>query len=222
MSRVQPIRKKQRISAEPIGPLDVHAVLRDRRTAWRVPELAVLLSVGRRTIYDAVDSGQLAAMRIGTAVRIRPSDAAVWVETRTTGAVWKPEYEAAVCVEDTGTARQNELRQVRGLQVEAARVRIVYASQIPSVLHHHVAPQRNRPSDRPGLCRSQGHRVDDEVSAARKSQGSARQIERCCLVSGTRVKIGRERTRPIVLHATDFEFFIEAARSISGLSELTG
>jgi hypothetical protein len=36
------------------------------------------------------------------------------------------------------------------------------------------------------------------------------------------VKIGRERTRPIVLHATDFEFFIEAARSISGLSELTG
>ena len=134
----------------------------------------------------------------------------------------QPEYEAAVCVEDTGTARQNELRQVRGLQVEAARVRIVYASQIPSVLHHHVAPQRNRPSDRPGLCRSQGHRVDDEVSAARKRQGSARQIERCCLVSGTRVKIGRERTRPIVLHATDFEFFIEAARSISGLSELTG
>jgi excisionase family DNA binding protein len=52
------------------GPLDIHAVLRDRLTAWRIPELAGLLSLGRRTLYDAVSSGRLPAIRFGTAVRI--------------------------------------------------------------------------------------------------------------------------------------------------------
>jgi excisionase family DNA binding protein len=67
------------------GPLDIHAVLRSRQKAWKVKELTDLLSLGRRTIYDAVDNGQLCAMKLGTAVRISPSDAVAWVEARTTG-----------------------------------------------------------------------------------------------------------------------------------------
>jgi excisionase family DNA binding protein len=63
--------------------LDVHAVLRQRRTAWRVPELARLLSLGPRTVYDAIDSGQLPAIKIGTALRISPADAVKWVEAGT-------------------------------------------------------------------------------------------------------------------------------------------
>ena len=85
MSAAQPIRKSQAGLAEADGPLDVHAVLRGRRTAWRVPELARLLSLGRRTLYDLVESGQLPAIRIGTAVRISPADAAAWLAARTTG-----------------------------------------------------------------------------------------------------------------------------------------
>jgi len=73
------------------GPLDILAALRERRTAWRVPELARLLSLGPRTIYDAIASGQLPAMRIGTALRINPTDALAWVEARTTGTERKAE-----------------------------------------------------------------------------------------------------------------------------------
>ena len=66
-------------------PLDIMSVLRARRTAWRVSELTALLSLGRRTIYDAVESGQLSALKLGTAIRLSPSDVVVWVEARTTG-----------------------------------------------------------------------------------------------------------------------------------------
>jgi len=85
MSAAKPIRKKLPAPANSGGPLDVHAVLRARRTAWRVPELARLLSLGRRTLYDLVDTGQLSAIRIGTAVRISPADAAAYIAAQTTG-----------------------------------------------------------------------------------------------------------------------------------------
>jgi len=61
------------------------SVLRARQTAWKAPELTALLSLGRRTIYDAVQDGQLSAMKLGTAIRLSPSDVVVWVEARTTG-----------------------------------------------------------------------------------------------------------------------------------------
>jgi excisionase family DNA binding protein len=60
-------------------------MLRERKTAWRVPELTGLLSLGKHTLYDAIESGQLTATRIGTALRISPSDALAWYEARTTG-----------------------------------------------------------------------------------------------------------------------------------------
>jgi hypothetical protein len=63
--------------------LDLHAVLRNRKTAWRIPELARLLSLGPRTVDDGVDSGQVPAIKIGTALRISPVDAVAWVEAGT-------------------------------------------------------------------------------------------------------------------------------------------
>jgi excisionase family DNA binding protein len=66
-------------------PLDVMRVLRARKAAWRIPELAELLNLGRRTLYDEVESGRLPAMRFGAAIRINPLDAVIWVEARTTG-----------------------------------------------------------------------------------------------------------------------------------------
>ena len=68
-----------------VRPLDIHAVLRARQTAWTAPELTTLLSLGRRTIYDAVQDGQLCALKLGTAIRLSPSDVVVWAEARTTG-----------------------------------------------------------------------------------------------------------------------------------------
>jgi excisionase family DNA binding protein len=67
------------------GPLDILAVLRSRKSAWRIPELTDLLWLGRRTLYDVVDAGDLPAIKINTGIRISPSDALAWVEARTTG-----------------------------------------------------------------------------------------------------------------------------------------
>ena len=67
------------------GAIDVHKVLQMRRTAWKVPEYAELLAAAPRTIYDAIACGGLRAFRVGTAVRISPTDALAWVEAGTTG-----------------------------------------------------------------------------------------------------------------------------------------
>ena len=66
-------------------PVDIFAALRARRTAWTVPELAVLLSLSRRTVYQDARTGLLPAIRIGTALRINRADALAWVEAGTTG-----------------------------------------------------------------------------------------------------------------------------------------
>jgi excisionase family DNA binding protein len=68
----------------PAGPLDIRAVLHERQTAWRVPELTRLLSLGDHTLYDAIASGQLPASRVGTTIRISPIDALTYFEARTT------------------------------------------------------------------------------------------------------------------------------------------
>jgi excisionase family DNA binding protein len=75
------------------GPLDIRAALMERKTAWRVPELTRLLSLGKHTLYDAIESGHLPATRIGTALRINPSDALTWYEAGTTGIRERPAPE---------------------------------------------------------------------------------------------------------------------------------
>lgn len=75
-SRSRPVSK---------APVDIFENLRTRTTAWKITELAVLLNLGRRTLYDAIESGQLPAMRLGGSVRINPFDVVAWVDARTTG-----------------------------------------------------------------------------------------------------------------------------------------
>jgi excisionase family DNA binding protein len=65
--------------------VNIHTTLLIRKTAWKIPELAELLNLGRRTVYEAVESGSLPAFKIGTAVRVNPIDALEWFEARTTG-----------------------------------------------------------------------------------------------------------------------------------------
>jgi len=67
---------------------------------------------------------------------------------------------------------------VRGVQVKAARMRIVHLAQIPQILHHHPASKWNRFEDRSGVRRAQGHCLDYEVSEASKREGGAGKVER--------------------------------------------
>jgi len=70
-------------------PLDILEVLRARKKAWKIPELTELLNLGKRTLYDEVEAGRLPALRIGTAIRINPSDAVIWVDARITRVVYR-------------------------------------------------------------------------------------------------------------------------------------
>jgi len=77
------------LKPELVVPLDILEVLRARKKAWTIPELTELLNLGRRTLYDEVEAGKLPAFRFGTAIRINPSDAVIWVEARMTGVVYR-------------------------------------------------------------------------------------------------------------------------------------
>lgn len=65
--------------------LDIIEILESRKTAWKVAQLASLLSLGSATIYGAVIRGSLPAFKLGGAVRISPKDALEWVKARYTG-----------------------------------------------------------------------------------------------------------------------------------------
>lgn len=66
-------------------PVDIMEVLRQRQTAWKVSELSPLLNLGKRTIYAAIESGELPAMRLAGSIRLNPIDVLIWVESRTLG-----------------------------------------------------------------------------------------------------------------------------------------
>ena len=65
--------------------MDIFIALRSRQRAWTAPELATLLNLCKRTVYQAAATGQLPAIHIGTSLRINPADALAWVEAGTTG-----------------------------------------------------------------------------------------------------------------------------------------
>jgi excisionase family DNA binding protein len=52
----------------------------DCRLLLRIPEAAARLGVGRSTVYELIQAGQLPAVRIGKAVRIPASRLEAWVE----------------------------------------------------------------------------------------------------------------------------------------------
>jgi excisionase family DNA binding protein len=49
---------------------------------WDVRQVAERLRVARSTIYDWVITGYIPHVRLGTAVRFRPSDIEAWVQSQ--------------------------------------------------------------------------------------------------------------------------------------------
>ena len=54
----------------------------DEPLLLRAEEVARLTSLGRSTIFNLLASGELPAVRIGRAVRVRRSDLESWIEAR--------------------------------------------------------------------------------------------------------------------------------------------
>ena len=50
----------------------------------RVPEAADWLRLGRSTVYELINRGELPVVRVGTAVRIRVADLEAWAERQAT------------------------------------------------------------------------------------------------------------------------------------------
>jgi excisionase family DNA binding protein len=55
----------------------------DERLLLRIPEAAARLGLGRSTIYELIQAGDLPAVKIGRAVRVPASRLAAWVERQT-------------------------------------------------------------------------------------------------------------------------------------------
>ena len=53
-----------------------------RTPLLRVNDVAALLSIGRRTVYTLVGSGELPAVRVGTRMRFRPEDVDAYLNAR--------------------------------------------------------------------------------------------------------------------------------------------
>jgi excisionase family DNA binding protein len=66
------------IHASASGPLDVDAAMAARQKPWTVPELAKLLNLSQRGLYDHVKKGRLSSYKIGTAIRLCPATTQTW------------------------------------------------------------------------------------------------------------------------------------------------
>jgi excisionase family DNA binding protein len=51
----------------------------------RIPEAAARLGLGRSTLYEMIQRGEIPVVRIGTAVRIPAAALVRWVEAQTEG-----------------------------------------------------------------------------------------------------------------------------------------
>jgi excisionase family DNA binding protein len=56
----------------------------DTQAFWSLRDLAAFLQVSRGFAWKLIDQGAIPSMRIGRAVRVRPEDAAKYVEEHTT------------------------------------------------------------------------------------------------------------------------------------------
>src|SRR5437763_129325 len=63
-------------------PMPIEHVMADRRRAWTVKELAELLNMSPRSLYDQIDSGRLEAYKIGDALRLCPAATLDWLRGR--------------------------------------------------------------------------------------------------------------------------------------------
>lgn len=58
----------------------------DPRLLLRIPEAAARLGLGRSTMYELIQAGELPVVRIGKSVRIPASRLEAWVELQTQAA----------------------------------------------------------------------------------------------------------------------------------------
>lgn len=49
---------------------------------YRIPQVAQLLALGRSTVYELIQRGDLPVVRVGRAVRVRAADLNEWVRTQ--------------------------------------------------------------------------------------------------------------------------------------------
>jgi excisionase family DNA binding protein len=59
-------------------------IIEARRSAWTVRELAELLNLGKRSVYDWIDAGKLPAIKMGSVTRLDPKTTAAWLRARLT------------------------------------------------------------------------------------------------------------------------------------------
>ena len=57
-------------------------IAQERPLLLRAEEAAKLLSLGRSTVFQLLASGELPAVRVGRAVRVRRADVERWIEER--------------------------------------------------------------------------------------------------------------------------------------------
>ncbi len=63
---------------------DLVQVIASRKKAWKVEELAELLSCHKNSIYQQIQAGKLPALRVGMMLRLNPSTTAAWLKARQT------------------------------------------------------------------------------------------------------------------------------------------
>lgn len=54
-----------------------------RRTAWKLEELAELLSCSKGKLYKMVRTGRIPHVKMGTMIRFDPEATAAWIDTKT-------------------------------------------------------------------------------------------------------------------------------------------
>jgi excisionase family DNA binding protein len=62
--------------------LNIIESISERTTALSVAELALILNISKRTIYEHIDENRLPCIRFGSTIRLCPEQTAQWITDR--------------------------------------------------------------------------------------------------------------------------------------------
>jgi excisionase family DNA binding protein len=62
--------------------MGLHDLVESRKTAMKVSEVAALLNVSQRLVYQLVEIGEVPYFRVGSAVRFEPKALSVWLHEK--------------------------------------------------------------------------------------------------------------------------------------------